>query len=278
MTDSAPQIVKASAKQLVRDFWNDAPCGEAYAAGSSLAEQLAAQARTRYEMEPIIFTFAHFAEAKGKEVLEIGVGMGADHLEWAKAAPKRLIGVDLTPRAVDYTRRRLSVFGFQSKVFVADAEQLPFADESFDLVYAYGCLHHSPDTARAVSEVHRVLRKGGTGRIMIYHSVAPIGWLLWIRYALLRGRPQTSLKEIFAKYLESPGTKAFSRAEARTLFRQFQSVNLNVKMGPGDLLIGGVGQRHRGWALTLAKALWPRWILRRFDGVVGGGLLVEARK
>jgi ubiquinone/menaquinone biosynthesis C-methylase UbiE len=253
-------------------------CGEVYAVGSDLVGRLAQQARTRYELEPYIAKFARFAEGQNREVLEIGVGMGADHLEWAKASPKRLIGLDLTSRAVEYTKKRIEINGYRPRVFVGDAEYLPFPDGSFDLVYSYGCLHHTEDTYRAVSEVYRVLRKGGICRIMIYHSTSPVGWLLWLRYALLRGRVLMTLKEVYATYLESPGTKAFSRSEARLLFRTFSHAEMRVKLAFGDLLLGEVGQRHKSVGLSVLKRFWPRWALRRLDNVVGLGLLIEAVK
>ncbi|MCX6545092.1 MAG: class I SAM-dependent methyltransferase [Acidobacteria bacterium] len=265
-------------KHEVRDFWDAASCGELYAVGSDPRERLAQHARARYQLEPYIADFAQFESSKDQDVLEIGVGMGADHLRLAEAHPKCLVGVDLTPRAVAYTRERLQLFGQQPRVLVGDAECLPFPDRSFDLVYSWGCLHHSPDTGRAVSEVYRVLRTGGRCRIMIYHSASPVGWLLWLRYALLRGRVLMTLRDVYGMYLESPGTKAFSRSEARSLFREFSAVRISVKLSFGDLLLGDVGQRHRSVALAVLKKLWPRWMLRQFDGVVGLQLLIEGIK
>lgn len=265
-------------KGQVREFWNAASCGEIYAVGADLRERLVEHARARYELEPYIAGFARFEESKDRDVLEIGVGMGADHLELAKNHPRRLVGVDLTPRAVEYTRKRLRLFDRRPLVLVGDAERLPFANGAFDHVYSWGCLHHSPNANQAISEVHRTLRKGGTCRIMIYHSASPVGWLLWLRYALLRGRVWMTLRDVYARYLESPGTKAFSRSEARALFREFSEVKINVKLSFGDLLLGEVGQRHRGLALTVAKKLWPRWLLKRLDGIIGLALLVEGRK
>src|SRR5262245_43152325 len=90
-----------AAKQAVRYFWEAAASGEkAYAIGPTEVEALDAQARERYELEPYLKPFAHFEDGAGKDVLEIGVGLGADHLEWAKAGPKSLTGVDLTARAI----------------------------------------------------------------------------------------------------------------------------------------------------------------------------------
>jgi ubiquinone/menaquinone biosynthesis C-methylase UbiE len=265
-------------KDSVRDFWNEKSCGEVYARGSDLKEQLAEQAAQRYRLEPIIFRFADFKSGAGKDVLEIGVGMGADHLEWAKAGPRTLTGVDLTPRAIGFTSERLAAHGYRSDLRVADAEALPFEDERFDIAYSYGVLHHSPNTARAVQEAWRVLRPGGTAKVMIYHSDSIVGGMLWARYGLMALRPGTTLREIYANHLESPGTKAFSLTQARAMFAGFSKVELTVALGPGDLLEGAVGQRHRGALLSMAKMLWPRWFIRRFLSGRGLGMLITAVK
>jgi ubiquinone/menaquinone biosynthesis C-methylase UbiE len=265
-------------KQQVRDFWNAESCGERYAIGPDMAAALAEQASRRYQLEPYLRPFARFHEGAGKDVLEIGVGMGADHLEWASASPRTLTGVDLTPRAVSFTSARLEAAGRHSNLRVADAEQLPFDDASFDIVYSWGVLHHSPNTALAIREVHRVLRPGGTARIMIYHSPSVVGAMLWLRYGLMRLQPFTSGAEIYAKYLESPGTKAYSRAAASALFTTFSSVKMTTELSTADLLLEGAGKRHQGRLLNLASVVWPRMVLRRLAKGWGLHLLIEARK
>ncbi len=265
-------------KDSVREFWNEKSCGEVYAAGDVLREQLENQARARYALEPGIYAFADFPAAADKDVLEIGVGMGADHLEWARARPRSLTGIDLTDRAIHFTADRLDLYGLHSDLRAADAENLPFPDESLDIVYSYGVLHHSPDTARAIQEVHRVLRPGGTAKIMIYHARSIVGYVLWLRYGLLRLQPFRPLRDIYAHHLESPGTKAFTIAEARALFASFSSTDLRICLGPGDLLEGAVGQRHRGFLLRAAKAVWPRWFIRRAMKGHGLGMLITAVK
>lgn len=265
-------------KESVRAFWDEAPCGEVYAEGSSLAAGLQHQASTRYALEPYIPGFARFPTGAGLDVLEVGVGMGTDHLEWAKAKPRQLRGVDLSPKSVAYTEARLRQAGFQPDVQVADAEALPFPDASFDLVYSFGVLHHTPNTAAAIGEVHRVLRPGGRARIMLYHKHSVVGFMLWCRYALLAGKPWRGLDDIFANHLESPGTQAFTVAEARALFGAFAPVTVRVQLSFGDLLQGEVGQRHRGALLRLAKTLWPRRLIRACCGRNGHLLLIEAVK
>ncbi len=268
-----------AATDEVRAFWQDGACGEVYTAGQSAGEGFDAQAATRYELEPFLPGFAKFDRVGGLDVLEIGVGMGADHLRFAEAYPARLVGLDLTSRAVTLTRERAASLNVDVHVFVGDAENLALPDDEFDLVYSWGVLHHSPDTAAAVAEVRRVLRPGGVARIMVYHRASIVGALLWVRYGLARGRPWTSLDAIYARYLESPGTKAFSPKEAKAMMLQagFGSVSVSVELGVGDLLEGAAGQRHEGGVLHLARRLWPRSIIRRFGRRFGLALLIEAR-
>ena len=123
-----------------------------------------------------------------------------------------------------------------------------------------------------------MLRPGGTARVMIYHARSLTGYMLWLRYALLRGRPGDSLRTIYDRHLESPGTKAYSVDEARALFAGFAGTDIRVQLNYGDLLQSEVGRRHRGPLLTIAKAIWPRWLLRRVARNHGLYLLIEARR
>ena len=265
-------------KQAVHDFWDDASCGEVLYLADTNKAGYTAQAKERYDLEgEMIFGLAQFEQAKGLKVLEVGVGLGADHQQFAEAGAD-LFGIDLTERAVEHTRQRLATFGLTSHLAMGDAENLDFTDEPFDRVYSWGVLHHSPDTPKAIAEVWRVLERGGVASIMIYHKWSMVGLMLWIRYALLRLRPYISLQEIYAGYLESPGTKAYSFGEARRLFDAFSEVSIHTVLSHGDLLESGAGQRHQGTMLSIARKIWPRWFIRLFFPNAGLFMLIEARK
>jgi ubiquinone/menaquinone biosynthesis C-methylase UbiE len=266
-----------TAKEDVLRFWEEASCGEKLYLQGYTREDYQKHSQRRYELEPDILRFGEFARFRGKKTLEIGVGLGSDHQQLAEAGAI-LTGIDLTPRAVGHTQRRFELFGLKSELQVGDAENLPFPDASFDAVYSWGVLHHSPDTQKAIQEVHRVLKPGGFAKIMIYHKYSMVGYMLWIRYALLRLKPFTGLDEIYSRHLESSGTKAYSRKQARELFSGFRIVSLETPLTHADLLTSDVGQRHRGAALNLAKALWPRPIIRSLLPQHGLGLMVEAVK
>jgi SAM-dependent methyltransferase len=274
MSRAAPAAMDA-AKRAVLEHWDRAACGEDLYLRSATPEGYREQARRRYELEPYIEEFADFAAARGSRVLEIGVGLGADHERFA-AAGAHLTGIDLSGHAIEHVHRRLALSGLESSLLVSDAERLPFADSSFDVVYSWGVIHHSPDTAAAVAEIHRVLRPGGLARIMIYHRRSLVGYMLWLRYALGRARPWLSLDHVCARYLESPGTKVYSRAQARALFGAFQRVRIEIKLTHGDLLESQAGQRHQGVLIRIARKVWPRALLRRFAPDHGLFMLITA--
>lgn len=269
---------KIGLKGEVKDFWNEKSCGEVYATGKNEKDYYLSESRARYELEPYINDLARFDDGFGKDVLEIGVGMGTDHAEWAKAKPQSLTGIDLTSRAIEHTKKRFKAFGYNSNLKEADAEHLPFDDEVFDLVYSWGVLHHSPNTSQAICEVYRVLKPGGIARIMIYHKYSIVGYVLWLRYALLKGKIKRSLDDIYFNYLESPGTKAYTTDDAKRLFYQFSRIDVKVQLCLGDLMEGAVGQRHDGVLLTLAKRIWPRKIIKKLFSNHGLFLFIEAQK
>jgi SAM-dependent methyltransferase len=264
-------------KDDVRDFWNEESCGEVLLLPSQDLAGFEAQARERYRLEPYIEEFALFDATNGKRVLEIGVGLGADHQRFAEAGAE-LSGIDLTTRAVEHTCKRLSAYGLSSDVQVGDAENLRFSDDAFDVVYSWGVIHHSPDTPRAAREILRVLKPGGRFSVMIYQRRSLVGAMLWARYGLFAGKPFVGLDAVYSRFLESPGTKAYSPTEAKALFAGASTVRTRSVLTHGDLLESGAGQRHQGYLLMMARKVWPRSLIKRFLPSWGLFLLVEGIK
>ena len=97
----------------------------------------------------------------GKQVLEIGCGMGFDSVELMKRGAK-LTATDLTPSAIELARRHFQIMELAPvDARVANVLELDFPDESFDVVYSIGVVHHTGDTPRALREIRRVLKPGG---------------------------------------------------------------------------------------------------------------------
>ena len=157
---------------------------------------------------------------------------------------------------------------------VADAERLPFPDNTFDVVYSYGVMHHSPDTAQCLREARRVLKPGGEARIMVYHHPSVTGLMLWLRYGIFR----KSLRNTVYQYLESPGTKTYTHADVQALMNDFENLRLSQVFSPGDLLLNQPSSRFQSYFYRLAWKLFPRTLVRKFGRRWGLFLLISSRK
>jgi ubiquinone/menaquinone biosynthesis C-methylase UbiE len=225
----------ADGKDAVRAYWEERPCGSGLTEAEAGSDQYFADIEAaKDDLEPYVHEFAQFPAWSGRDVLEIGCGLGTDTVRFARAGA-RITGVDLTDTAVELTRRRLEAESLDGVARQADAEELPFADASFDLVYSWGVLHHTPDTRRAVREAHRVLRPNGEARIMLYNSRSLFALGVWLRRGLIQRR---SLTEALAT-VESPGTKGYTKAELDELFAPFASVQIETIATPYDRRVGG---------------------------------------
>ena len=195
-------------------------------------------------------------------------------------AGARATGVDLTDEGVSLTRERLALEGIADRAEVgrADAEALPFADASFDIVYSWGVLHHTPDTERAFREARRVLTLGGQFRGMIYHTPSWVGLGKWAIHYAARGRQAVSLRRAVYETLESPGTKAYTLREARMLVEGagFRDVRVRSQLSHGDLLMMRRSAKYTSGVAGLLWRMYPRWLVKRLGNGLGTGLLIEA--
>jgi ubiquinone/menaquinone biosynthesis C-methylase UbiE len=247
----------------VRRYWEREPCGTSRTIVGDLPERtrdwFERIEEHRYRVEPFIHSVAQFTRHHDKTVLEVGVGAGIDLLQWARAGAT-CYGVDLTDAAIETTRARLALYGFSCTLTQVDAEQLPFADESFDVVYSWGVIHHSEHPERMVQEIRRVLKPGGMFIGMVYGRRSLVAVRLWIRHALRKGAPLRSVSDVIWHHMESVGTKAYTAQEVRALFAGFRSLAVTPLITPYD--VDG----------------WPRWIARLVPESWGWFIAVHGRK
>ncbi|MEE8104682.1 MAG: methyltransferase domain-containing protein [Planctomycetota bacterium] len=155
---------------------------------------------------------------KGRSLLEIGCGMGFDSAAWAREG-LNVSGVDLSPQSVALARLNVQHSGLEADLKPASALDLPFEDETFDVVYSRGVLHHTGDTPRAVAEAYRVLKPGG--HAFICHLYRRHSWMYYIsRY----GREPIEFKEG-----DPPVTVFYSVAEVEAMFDKFKDVETHLQ-------------------------------------------------
>lgn len=113
-------------------------------------------------------------------ILDLGCGIGFWTAEFALRGHRNLVAADLAPRALDLTRRRLDCYGLEAELREENAEALSFGEASFDHVNCQGVVHHTPDPARAVAEIARVLKPGGTASLSVYYRNLALRLWPWL--------------------------------------------------------------------------------------------------
>jgi len=198
----------------------------------------------RYRNEPHIKEFVPFAEMGCKEVLEIGCGGGIDGSLFASYGA-HYTGVDLTELAVCASQRCFEVFRLPGVFQVENAEELGFPNSTFDVVYSYGVLHHTPNPAKAISEIHRVLRPGGKAYLMLYnkHSINYLRVLSYVRFI--------ALVRVVARYRRWASDRQAALQRACTGLRSRQQQNVWAAHYENFLL--------EGWSYFKSESFAHHW-------------------
>lgn len=217
-------------KEEVHNFWNKQSCGTQFTDKEKYSKEFFEEIELdRYAKEPEILSFAQFNSGKGKKVLEVGVGAATDFLQWAKNGAE-LYGIDLTPEAVAHAQHRLGLYGCSAQeIKVADAENLPFDDDFFDIVYSWGVIHHSPDTPKALKEIIRVLKPAGKAKLMVYNRKSVLAYVFWVKHAGLKFKWNQSVADVLWNKMESYGTKGYTIEEIKALLKNENIKDLEVK-------------------------------------------------
>jgi ubiquinone/menaquinone biosynthesis C-methylase UbiE len=231
------QTEMSDTKKSIQEFWGDT-CKQWY---TEFDKDLTSEKLYRYldDLRDMFRWRKHLATTEmdldaleGRYVLEIGSGGGA-HSALFKRYGAHMTSVDITAERVLSTAKKMSLIKEGSGISLqSDAENLPFIDNSFDIVYSNGVLHHSENTERCIQEVYRVLKNNGKAILMLYSRHSATYWLNLY--------PKTMLYGLFFKYSEAerigiitegrpkfgntknPITRVYSEKQIRRLLKDFR--------------------------------------------------------
>lgn len=262
-------------KLEIQKQWDTDPCGAVTVQGrepESLAFYQAIREHRYSEYGPWFDSVMRFDDWRGKDVLEVGVGLGSDHFRFARNG-NNMTALDLSREHLRHTVKHLALEGLQTNPNYGDAENMPFEDNRFDVVYSFGVLHHTPDTEKAIAEVHRVLKPGGTAIIGLYHRDSYFYWLMTLlfRGVYKRGLFSKGYRRLMSEIeyrsdsdSAMPIVKVYSRSGVRRLFKDFTFVELKVcHVQPADMI---------------DRAQWVRPALEKYLGWFGWYIVAFARK
>jgi SAM-dependent methyltransferase len=217
----------------------------------------------QYHFEKLhhLLRLVDFEGYRGKMVLEVGCGAGTDLVRFAKGGAQ-VSGVDLSSSAITLARQNFAQQGLDADLREADGEHLPFADASFDLVYAHGVVQYTADPQALVNECRRVLKPGGEAVFQVYNRIS---WL----------NALSKLMKVPLEHDDAPVLLKYSAGEFRTLLGGFRDIRIVEERFPVK------SRLHGGWKGTAFNTLFvgtfnalPRALVRRF----GWHLLAFCRK
>jgi 2-polyprenyl-3-methyl-5-hydroxy-6-metoxy-1,4-benzoquinol methylase len=243
--------------ESVRDFWETHVNNEYYTDETQASDAYFSEIETRryrwhYHLSDL---FRSLRGSRGR-LLEVGSGIGVDSIQLARCGFD-VTAVDLTDNAIRVARQFAQRRGVAIDFRLGNAEGLDFPTESFDAVYSFGVLHHTPDIEQAVSELRRVLRPGGTAYVMLYHRhslVNLVHKLLRLPYESPRDRKDNC-----------PVVYTFSRLEAKRLFGEFSNISVRSEY-PFTYGFGPLGSRL------------PLQLRRALGRAIGWHLMIRAER
>lgn len=155
---------------IIRDYWDKTPCNVNHSKLEKDSKEYFDEVENKkHFVEPHILEFADFSNTDGMKVLEIGCGIGTAAINFIRNGA-HYTGIELSNESLKLTEKRLSLENKSCQLYNLDAESnLDFIGlESFDLIYSFGVIHHSPNPEKIVKNVYKLLKPNGTFKLMLY--------------------------------------------------------------------------------------------------------------
>ena len=211
----------------VQEYWNNRPCNLHHSKKEvGTKEYFDEVEKRKYFVEPHIPEFANFQRWEGKNVLEIGSGIGTDTVNFARAGAN-VTTVDLSEESLRLAQKRIKLYGYSKNVtfYRANAEKLSnyVPVKRYDLIYSFGVIHHTPHPERVIAEIKKYMEPGTSlFKMMVYHrySWKVLGIILKLGYGAF-----WNADKLIAKYSEAqtgcPVTYSYTKRSVHKLLDGF---------------------------------------------------------
>ncbi len=215
--------------ESVYDFWENNPlCATGIPHELGSREYFEYYNGLREKIESVEYSYAlhEYRNFKNMKVLDVGSGNGYVLSKYASEGAE-VFGVDLTETGIELCQKRFNYLGLNGDFRVADAQNLPFEDNTFDCVCSMGVLHHVPDTQRAVDEIYRVLKPGGRLILMFYHRNSAKYQFKYRVWSWFTGKSMQQLANEFDG-VGNPKGAVYSKSELANVLKNFSSLKMFV--------------------------------------------------
>jgi ubiquinone/menaquinone biosynthesis C-methylase UbiE len=252
--------------QTVQSYWNARPCNIRHSTRPvGTKEYFDEVEKRKYFVEPHIPGFAQFERWKGKRVLEVGCGIGTDTINFAKAGAL-VTAVDLSNESLKLAQQRAKVFGLEDSVtfYQANAEDLGASVpvNSYDLVYSFGVIHHTPNPSGAIAQIKRYMTPSSELRIMLYAKNS------WKNIMIESGFDQPEAQR------GCPIAFTFTQQEVRDLLEGFQILDIRQ-----DHIFPFVIEKYVKYEYEIAPwfSAMPKHMFAALEKSLGWHILITAQ-
>lgn len=208
----------------VRAYWDQRPCNIRHSqCPVGTKEYFDEVEKRKFFVEPHLVTFADFPSVKGKKVLEIGCGIGTATIQFARAGASKVVAVDLSEKSLELAKKRAEIYGFSDIIqfYHGNAEELSsiIPKESFDLIFSFGVIHHTPFPGKILKEMAAYTDSNSVVKVMVYYRFSWKSFWIFLKYGQFRF---WKWDELIARYSEAqtgcPITYTYSKREIGELF------------------------------------------------------------
>ena len=249
-TDTAPK--HSEALEEVRQYWNnhihDWKVAESPPGTPEFFAEIEAYRFEKLHYLPRLVDFSGF---RGANLLEVGCGVANDLSRFAKGGAI-VTGIDLAQKSIELAKHNFAQRGLSGNFLVMDGENLGFPSDSFDAVYCHTVLHFTPDPAKMVREIHRVLKPNSAAILM---TVNRRSWLNAMKV----------LANVEIDHLDAPVFHQFSISEFQELLRPFSVARIQPERFPVPTKV------HSGFKARIYNTLFvgtfnamPRQLVQSF--------------
>lgn len=249
----------------VKRFWDRRPCNirhsNAPIGTKTYFDEVEAR---RYFVEPHIPNFCEFESWQNRRVLEIGCGIGTEAVNFVRGGAS-YTGLELSEESLRIAQQRFSLFELPGRFILGDAEEADkyFSDETFDLIYSFGVLHHTLDIQNALRSMKALSHVGTKIKVMIYANES-------YKQALI----EEGLEQPEAQF-GCPIANSYTKSEAEILFKNAGFKDIKIRQ---DHIFPYEVEAYKNYRYTKLPwfAAMPDHIYNAFKKNFGWHLLIEA--